>query len=109
MARDGRPLRVILVEEEQDRLESQVKAYWSMVIKPIAEQVWVDGQRFSEKTWHHHMKDLFLPARELRMPDGSIKLVQPSIARGEITVGQMAEYMTKVCAHASQDYGVIFY
>lgn len=108
MARDGRPLRVILVEEEQDRLEAQVKAYWSLLIEPIAEQVVVQGRRFAEKAWHLHMKDKFLPAREMRLPDGTIKLVQPSIARGEISVRAMSEYMTKVAAHAASDLGVQF-
>lgn len=108
MARDGRPLRVILADEDQDRLETQVKAYWSLIIEPISEQVWVDGRRFVPKAWHLHMKNLYLPARELRLPDGSLKFVQPSIARGEITVGQMSEYMTKVAAHAASELGVQF-
>ncbi|MDE4918295.1 hypothetical protein ACUXAV_000334 [Cupriavidus metallidurans] len=106
MARDGRPLRVILADDDQDRLEEQVRAYFSLVINPIAEQVWVDGRRFEAKAWHLHMKDKFLPVREVPLPDGTIKLVQPSIARGEITVGAMSEYMTKVAAHAAADLGV---
>lgn len=108
MARDGRPLRVILTDDDQDRLEVQVKAYWSSLIEPIAEQVWVEGQRFSEKAWHISMKERFLPARELRLPDGSIKFVQPSIARGEITVREMSQYMTKVAAYAATTHGVQF-
>jgi hypothetical protein len=51
MACDGRPLRVIRADEDQDRLEAQVKAYWSLIIEPIAEQVWVDGRRFVPKAW----------------------------------------------------------
>ncbi|NSX14975.1 recombinase [Cupriavidus taiwanensis] len=108
MARAGRPLRVILADEDQDRLEEQIRYYWSAVIGPIAEQVWADGRRYSPKAWHLHMKDKFLTARELRLPDGSIKFVQPSIARGEITVGQMAEYTTRVTAYAAADLGVQF-
>ena len=106
MARDGRPLRVILVADDQDRLEEQVKAYFSLVIEPIAEQVWVDGRRFEAKAWHVVMKEKFLPSREMRLPDGTVKMVQPSIARGEISVRAMSEYMTKVASHASSDLGV---
>jgi hypothetical protein len=106
MARDGRPLRVILADDYQDRLEEQVRAYWSLVIEPIAEQVWIDGRRFEPKAWHISMKDRFLPAREMRLPDGTVKMVQPSIARGEISVRAMSEYMTKVAAHAAADLGV---
>lgn len=108
MARDGRPLRVILADSDGDRLEEQVKFYWKAVIEPIAAQVHVDGRRFSEKAWHKHMKRLFLPPTEVRMPDGTVEMMEPSIARGEITVGEMAEYTTKVSAHAAADYGVQF-
>lgn len=106
MARDGRPLRVILADDDQDRLEEQVRAYFSLVIEPIAEQVWVDGRRFEVKAWHVHMKEKFLPSREMRLPDGTVKMVQPSIARGEISVRAMSEYMTKVAAHAASELGV---
>lgn len=107
-ARDGRPLRLILVDEGEDRLEEQVKFYWSAVIEPIAEQVWLDGRRFSEKAWHEQLKGMFLPPREMRMPDGTVQMVPPSIARGEIAVGAMAEFIMKVEAHAATTYGVVF-
>ncbi len=81
MARDGRPLRLILVDEGEDRLEEQVKFYFSAVIEPIAEQVWLDGRRFSEKAWHEQLKGMFLPPREMHMPDGTVQMVPPSIAR----------------------------
>ncbi len=108
MARDGRPLRLILVDEGEDRLEEQVKFYFSAVIEPIAEQVWLDGRRFSEKAWHEQLKGMFLPPREMHMPDGTVQMVPPSIARGEITVGAMAEFIMKVEAHAATTYGVVF-
>lgn len=108
MARDGRPMRLILVDEGADRTEEQVRYYWKAVIDPIAEQAVVAGQRFSKTAWHKNMKERFLPPKELRRTDGQIVLVEPSIARGEITVGAMAEYIRQVEAHAAYTYGVVF-
>ncbi|MBF6987238.1 recombinase [Cupriavidus sp. IK-TO18] len=108
MASDGRPLRVILVNDGADRTEEQVKFYWKAVIEPIAEQVVVAGCRFTKATWHKAMKEMFLPPKELRLQDGRIVLVEPSVARGEITVGAMAEYIRQVEAHAASTYGVVF-
>ncbi|SCU73473.1 conserved hypothetical protein [Cupriavidus necator] len=108
MASDGRPMRVILVDDGADRTEEQVRFYWAAVIEPIAEQAVVAGCRFTKATWHKHMKERFLPQKEHRLSDGRIVLVEPSIARGEITVGAMAEYMREVEAHAASTYGVVF-
>lgn len=108
MARDGRPLRVILADDGEDRLEEQVKFYWKAVIEPIAAQAVVDGQRFTPRAWHKHLKDQFLPPKEMRLTDGRVILAEPSIARGEITVGAMAQYINEVEAHAATAYGVVF-
>lgn len=108
MAERGRPLRLILADEGADRLEEQIRAYWKAVIEPIADQVVVDGQRFSPRAWHKHMKSRFLPPVELRMPDGTVAEIEPSIARGEITIARMAEFTREVEAHAAADLGVIF-
>ncbi|CAG2126879.1 hypothetical protein LMG31506_00218 [Cupriavidus yeoncheonensis] len=108
MARDGRPMRVILVDEGADRSDEQVRFYWVAVITPIAEQAVVAGHRFSKAAWHKNMKERFLPPKELRRPDGQIVLAEPSIARGEITVGAMAEYTRQVEALAACTYGVVF-
>ncbi|HVI92102.1 MAG TPA: hypothetical protein VM659_27680 [Dongiaceae bacterium] len=108
MAKRGTPLRLVLVDGAQDRLEEQVKFYWSAVIEPIAEQVWIGGRKFSAKAWHVEMKERFLPVHEMRMPDGTVRMVAPSIARGEITVGAMSEYTKKVAAHAASELGVQF-
>lgn len=108
MARDGRPMRVILVDADGDRLDEQVKFYFKAVIEQIAEQIWIEGRRYSPRAWHRLMKTTFLPPVEMRLPDGTVEMMEPSIARGEITVAEMAEYTEKVSAHAAVDYGVQF-
>lgn len=108
MAARGAPLRLILADEAQDRLEEQVRAYFKAVIEPIADQVVVDGQRFSARAWHKWMKRRFLPPVEMRMPDGTVAEIEPSIARGEITLARMAEFTREVEAFAAAEMGVIF-
>jgi len=108
MAARGAPLRLILADEAQDRLEEQVRAYFKAVIEPIADQVVVDGQRFSARAWHKWMKRRFLPPVEMRMPDGTVAEIEPSIARGEITLARMAEFTREVEAFAAADLGVVF-
>lgn len=104
----GTPLRVIVTEEEMDRLDEQIKYYFGVVVKAIAEQVWLQGRRFSKDEWHEHLAKQFLPTKELVMPDGEIVLKRSSIARGQISLKRMTKFIQEVEAHAATEYGVEF-
>lgn len=101
-----RPLRVIIAEEEQDRLDEQIRYYFGVTVKAVSEQAWVNGQRFSKEVWHEHFARMFLPAREIILPDGEVILKRASIARGQIGIKAMAEFTHQVEAYAAGELGV---
>lgn len=104
----GTPLRVIVTEEEMDRLDEQIKYYFGVVVKAIAEQVWVAGRQFDKDVWHEQLAKQFLPTKELVMPDGEIVLKRSSIARGQISLKRMGKYLQEVEAYAATEHGVRF-
>ena len=107
-AERGTPLRVIVTEEDMDRLDEQIKYYFGPVVKQITEQAWIEGRQFTKEVWHEYFAKLFLPFNELVMPDGEIVVKRGSIARGQIGFKKMATFLTEVEAHASQELGVVF-
>lgn len=104
----GTPLKVIVAEEESDRFDEQVKYYFGIVVKTIAEQAWVEGRRYDKDAWHEQLARDFLPTREIVTPDGEIILKRSSIARGRISNKAMAKYTQEVTAYATTELGVIF-
>ncbi|UAN04400.1 recombinase [Achromobacter mucicolens] len=105
-AERGHPLRVIVTDEEEDRLDQQIRFYFGVVIKAVAEQVWVDGRKFSKESWHEHFARKFLPPTEMVLPDGEVVIKRASIARGHIGVRAMAAFTEEVLAEISTEYGV---
>lgn len=101
-----RPLRVIVVEDDQDRLDEQIRYYFGVTVRAIAEQAWVNGQRFSKEAWHEQLARMFLPAKEVILPDGEVIQKRASIARGQIGIKAMAEFTQQVEAYAASELGV---
>ena len=88
-AEKGTPLRVIVTEEEMDRLDEQIAYYFGPLMRQVTEQAWVQGRQYSKEVWHEHFAKLFLPAKELVLPDGEIVIKRGSIARGKISLKKM--------------------
>jgi len=105
-AERGHPLRVIVTDEEEDRLEQQIRYYFGVVMKAVAENVWVDGQQFSKEVWHQHFARKFLPPTEMILPDGEVVIVRASIARGKIGVRAMAKFTEEVLSEIATEHGV---
>ena len=106
-ATKGTPLRVIVTEEEMDRLDDQIKYYFGPLMKQITEQAWIAGRQYSKEVWHEHFAKLFLPATELQLPDGEIVLKRGSIARGKISIKKMTTFLQEVEAYAGAELGVV--
>ena len=102
----GRPLRVIITDDEKRRNNEQNKRLWKAVYEPIADQAWVAGKQYSKDVWHEHFANLFLPKREVITPFGEV--VTRRASTSELTVSEFSEYMQNVEAWAAQNLGVIF-
>jgi hypothetical protein len=62
MAAVGRPLSISASPEKTKRSVQANAFYWGVVLKQIAEQVWVEGTRqYAPKVWHEEFKDRFAP------------------------------------------------
>ena len=58
----GKPLSVVVSLEKTKRSIAANAYYWGVVLKQIAEQVWVEGTRqYAPKVWHEEFKDRFAP------------------------------------------------
>ena len=55
------PLEVVIREKVEVRKPSANSAFWAGPMKDIAEQVWVEGRRYSAKVWAEEFKEEFLP------------------------------------------------
>jgi len=100
----GRPLRVIVTEDEKKRNTEQNRRLWGYLYKTIAEQAWVDGKQFSKEVWHEHFARMFGVCEEMILPDGEIITRRKSTT--EMTVGEFADFMTQIEVYAAQELGV---
>jgi hypothetical protein len=82
---------VIEVKPAKRSLE-QNRLYWA-ILSDISEQV-VNGNAFEPSIWHVYFKQLFLPDHVHELPDGSIKMLEPSTA--ELKLDEFSEYVDKV-------------
>ena len=113
---DENPLEVVIRERVKPRKLSQNALMWVGPLADIAEQAWVNGQRFSAEAWNDHFKREFLPEEfdpELCLegyrkwdytPRGDRVLVGSTTM---LTVKGMAQYLTQVEA-AGAELGVEF-
>lgn len=102
----GRPLRIIVTEDEKKRSVEQNSRLWKAVYEQIAEQAWVNGAQFSKDVWHEYLAEMYAPHVEMVMPDGEIRSRRMSTT--EFTVAQFSEYMEQVEAYAASELGVVF-
>jgi hypothetical protein len=61
MSKTGEPMQVLLSAHRGSRTNDQLAAMWAGILQPMADQIWLDGRRFSAETWHQHAKMTILP------------------------------------------------
>lgn len=96
----GRPLVVEVGEYNQRRSNEQNRLLWALLTE-IAEQVELDGKRFSKEAWHEHFKDMFAPKQE--GPGGLV-----AMSTSQMNKQQFQEYVTRIEVHSVQTLGVEF-
>jgi len=100
-AASGRPLVAEISEYDPQRSGDQNRFYWQMLTE-IAEQVEIEGRRFSKEAWHEEFREQFLP--KIESPSG---LLVP-ISTTSMKKKPFADYCTQVSAYAVQTLGVEF-
>lgn len=89
---DNAPDGHILEVRPPKRSLDSNRYYWA-VLGDISEQV-VPGKAYEPSIWHEYLRALFLPERMVELPDGSIKMLEPSTS--ELNQTTFSEYTEKV-------------
>lgn len=96
----GRPLEVVVSEWKIRRNAAQNRYYWRMLNK-AADQVVLDGRRFSSDAWHEEAKGRFLGYEDL--PSGQKR----ALSSRDLPMGEFAQYVTQVEAWLVGTHGVV--
>lgn len=89
---DNAPDGYVLEIRPTKRSLEQNRYYWA-ILTDISEQV-VPGQSYEPSIWHEYLRGLFLSERMIELPDGSLKMIEPSTA--ELKKDEFSEYLDKV-------------
>ena len=89
---DNAPDGHILEVRPPKRSLDSNRYYWA-VLGDISEQV-VLGRFYEPSVYHEYFRTLFLPERMVELPDGSIKMLEPSTS--ELNQATFSEYTEKV-------------
>jgi len=100
---DAAPDGYVVEVRPAKRSLDQNRYYWA-ILTDISEQV-VVGKDYEPSIWHEYLRALFLPERMIELPDGSMKMLEPSTA--ELRKDEFSEYLEKVIKFALE-HGVQF-
>jgi len=89
---DNAPDGYVLEVRPPKRSLDSNRYYWA-VLGDISEQM-VVGKAYEPSIWHEYLRALFLPERMIELPDGSIKMLEPSTS--ELNQTMFSEYVEKV-------------
>jgi hypothetical protein len=89
---DNAPDGHILEVRPPKRSLDSNRYYWA-VLGDISEQV-VPGRFYEPSVYHEYFRTLFLPERMVELPDGSIKMLEPSTS--ELNQATFSDYTEKV-------------
>ncbi len=96
---DNAPNGHILEVRPPKRSLDSNRYYWA-VLGDISEQV-VPGRSYEPSVYHEYFRTLFLPERMVELPDGSLKMLEPSTS--ELNQSSFSEYVEKVVMWALQN------
>lgn len=102
----GTPIRLIVTTEERRRTVESNAFYFGVVLRDIAEQVFIEGRQFDIDTWHTYYAEKFCPKTEVVLPSGEIFLRRKSTS--EMGQREFTDYVTRVQADAANEHGVSF-
>ena len=100
-ADQGKPLAVQVMPEKSKRSQEQNRRYWA-VLQEVEAQAWINGRQFAAEVWHENFKRTLLGCVDL--PNGQVM----GISTTTLSVGEFADYMTRVEHWATENLGVQF-
>lgn len=83
---------VVEIRQPSRSLE-QNALYWSTVHE-IAEQVTVEGKKYTPSVWHRYFKERFLPGRIIELPFGQVTEAEATTT--ELSVEEFSEFIEQV-------------
>ncbi len=106
-----RTWRLAFGPEEDDRTARQNRFYWGYVLRSIADQARVGGQRYATEAWHELFKRQFLGYEIVKAKVAGKR--RPVVYRRlrsttKQSVARMSKYLDEVLAFATNDLGVAF-
>lgn len=111
-AQAGKPLLVTIAQRVESRSQRSNRYMWAAVLQPAAEQLTLNGHRFSAETLHEYMKRAHLPevtasgkAKWAILPSGERVL---AIGTSDLDATEFQEYLHACQAEAAQEWGISF-
>jgi hypothetical protein len=86
---DGWPIEV----KPRSRTLEQNALYWT-TIHSIAEEITVDGQKYTPMVWHKYFKQRFLPYGVVELPYGHLAESEPTTT--ELTKQEFSDFVEQV-------------
>ena len=84
---------------KQRRSTEANRRYWAL-LHEISEQLKPMKQQYSSEVWHEYLKQHFLGADEIHLPNGKT-MIRP-LSSAELDKTEFADYMTQVEAWANE-------
>lgn len=108
---EGKRAHIRAEPDEDDRTLKQNRYYWGVILKEIAEQASIEGQRWCAEAWHELMKRQFLgyEIRKVRVAGRNRPVVIRRLrSTTDLSVAKFNKYLDQVMAFAVTDHGVQF-
>lgn len=102
----GEYLRVIVTSDEKKRSNEQNKFFHGPVLDQITAQAWWDGKQYPKEFWKEYFRQRFLLKSEYTTPNGEV--INTYWSTADLSVGAMSDFLNKVHAEASSEWGVCF-
>lgn len=99
----SKPVEVVLSDLDMGERARWMRRYHKLVAM-LADTVQVDGVRYPPSAWDLMLKDRFLVAEEVRLPNGKV-LMERQLKR-EMTKEQRHDFLEQVMEYAAREHGV---
>lgn len=101
---EDKPLLIEVSPYSEARTNAQNRLLHA-ILRDVAEQIEVNGRRFSADVWKEHFRRTYLGTEEITLPSG--ELVTQGKSTTKATVGEMSEAIDGFMADLASEYGYL--